>query len=145
MSMEEQSNNLLDCCLFFTANSLARVITRMGEEEFSRVGMTPSSAFLLTLAIEQPGILQKELAEKLHLAPSTVSRLVDSLERGGLIEKDGQGRNTLISATAQGRASKPKILEAWKGLYQRYSEILGEEEGQSLTRITREACQKLEG
>lgn len=142
--MSEQSENLLDCCLFFTANSLARVITRMGEEEFARVGMTPSSAFLLTLAIEKPGTLQKELAEKLHLAPSTVSRLVDSLQASGLVEKEGQGRNTLISPTPQGLAMKKKIYQAWMSLHDRYSGILGEQEGREITRMTREAYQKLD-
>ena len=40
--MESKTNNPLECCLYFTANSLARNITRMGEEEFAVLGMTPS-------------------------------------------------------------------------------------------------------
>lgn len=139
------SQGLLDNCLFFTANSLARVITRLGEEEFQRTGMTSSSAFLLMHVVEEPKILQKELADRLHLAPSTVSRMVDSLVRAGLVIKEGSGRNTLISPTPAGRDRIPDIQAAWKSLYRRYCEVLGKDAADELTRLTREAMQKLEG
>ncbi len=141
--MENNTSNTLECCLFYTANSLARVITRMGEEEFAGVGMTPSYAFLLTLVIDSPGISQKELAELLNMAPSTVSRFVDALDKRGLIGKEGQGRNTFIHPTEKGKALKPRIEEAWMGLYERYSRILGKGQGDELTRLTAEASRKL--
>lgn len=141
--MEEKTDNPLECCLFFTANSLARAITRMGEEEFAGVGMTPSYAFLLSLATDSPGISQKELAEALHMAPSTVSRFVDTLEKRGLIRKEGQGRNTYIHATEKGANLKPQITACWEGLYDRYSKILGKKHGDMLTKLTAEAGNKL--
>jgi DNA-binding MarR family transcriptional regulator len=139
-----QPSSLLDCCLFFTANSLARVVTRMGEEEFARTGLSPSSAFLLSLAAEQPGVSQKELAESLHLAPSTVSRMVDALARRGLVAKESRGRNTYVTPTQAGLDMLPAVQEAWKSLYRRYSAVLGEEAGQELTRLTREAYRALD-
>jgi len=141
--MECKKSNPLECCLFFTANSLARVMTRMGEEEFAGVGMTPSYAFLLTLAIDSPGISQKELAEILNMAPSTVSRFVDALVQRGLVRKEGQGRNTYIHPTEKGEALKPQISEAWASLYERYSRIVGKDKGDELTRLTAEAYHKL--
>lgn len=100
--MECKPDNLLECCLFFTANALARTITRMGEEEFAAVGMTPSYAFLLTLVFEQPGITQKELAARLQLAPSTVSRFVEALERKGYLSREVRGRETCVFPTRPG-------------------------------------------
>ena len=141
--MNSEKSNPLECCLFFTANSLARVITRMGEEEFASVGMTPSYAFLLTLVIDSPGISQKELAETLNMAPSTVSRFVDTLEKRGLVSKADQGRNSFIHPTEKGASLQPAISEAWKGLHVRYSRILGEQHGEDLTRLTAEASHKL--
>lgn len=134
----------LECCLFFNANSLARIITRMGEEEFARVGMTPSYAFLLTLAIDRPGISQKELANLLHMAASTVSRFVDALVAKGLIAKEIEGRNTFIHPTEAGRNLQPAIASAWKGLSDRYSGILGAEEGARLAETIAGACRKLQ-
>jgi DNA-binding MarR family transcriptional regulator len=141
--MDDKAPNKLECCLFFTANSLARVITKMGEEEFSNVGMTPSYAFLLTLAIENPGISQKELAAHLHMAPSTVSRFVDALIHKNLLTKETEGRNTYIFPTDQGILRGPQIQKAWLGLYERYSEILGKDEGDALTELTAQASKKL--
>ena len=69
-----KSNTILHNCLYFTANSLARVITRMAEEEFRATGLSPSHAFLVMLVNDKPGIGQKELCEQLYLAPSTVTR-----------------------------------------------------------------------
>ncbi len=141
--MNDKKTNILECCLFFTANSLARVITKMGEEEFSTLGMTPSYAFLLTLAIEQPGISQKELAANLHMAPSTVSRFVDALVHRGLISKTNEGRNTYIFPTEEGESCKDDIGKAWLRLYERYSRILGKEQGDLLTEMAAKASRKL--
>lgn len=134
----------LDCCLFFTANSLARDITRMGEEEFASIGMTPSYALLMMLAVDSPGISQKEIAAGMNMAPSTVSRFIDSLVRRGLLQKDVQGRSTYIHPTDKGVQLKESIQEVWKNLYDRYSKILGQEYGDDLTRLCLEASRKLQ-
>jgi DNA-binding MarR family transcriptional regulator len=138
------SGELLHCCLFFTANALARQVTHMAEEEFGMVGLAPSHAFLLMLTMERPGISQKDLAASLHLAPSTVSRFVDALVRRGLVEKETTGKTTHVRATAAGEAMRDPIGEAWKRLYHRYSAKLGAAEGDELTRIIHEASVKLE-
>lgn len=138
------SDSLLDNCLFFSVNSLARVMTTLGEEELGRIGMTPSAAYLLLVVIEEPGILQKDLAERLHLAPSTVSRMIDAMERKQLVIKEGQGRSTHISPTSQGRNQQTAIHEAWRAVYNRYCDVLGKEEAELLTRLTREAFVKFE-
>ena len=71
---EKTASHLLNSCLYFTASTLCRHITRMAEEEFMKVGVSPSHAYLLLVTQERPGISQKEAAEYLTLAPSTVSR-----------------------------------------------------------------------
>lgn len=139
------TDRMFECCLFFTANSLARAITRLGEECFAAVGMTPSYAFLLLLAEERPGIAQKELAEALRLAPSTVSRFVDALVRRGLLSKEGEGRNVLVRLTSDGEAAIPTIRAAWRRLHDGYSDALGTDLGETLTCLTNEAARKLEG
>ena len=142
--MEPKKTNTLECCLFFTANSLARDITRIGEEEFARIGLTPSHAFLLMLAIESPGISQKELSQSMNMAPSTVSRFIDVLAKRELLEKVGEGRVTYIHPTPQGEQLQKSITEVWASLYNRYSKILGKEQGDQLTRHCLEASRKLQ-
>lgn len=138
------TDNLLCNCLYFTANSLARSITRMAEECFHTTGLSPSHAFLMLLVNENPGITPKELAAQLHLAPSTVTRFVDALERRGYLTRKSEGKVSHILPTAAGKALKEPIAAAWKDLFHRYSRILGEDAGIELTRVLYEAGTKLD-
>jgi DNA-binding MarR family transcriptional regulator len=141
--MADDSCDLLQCCLYFTANSLARAVTRLADEAFRRVGMSPSHAFVLMLVIDRPGISQQELAEHLRLAPSTVSRFVDTLVARGLVAKGRRGKTTVLDPTASGAGLREPIAAAWRGLYDAYSERLGQDTGDALTRETYAACEKL--
>ncbi len=129
------SNELLHNCLYFTANTLARNINRLAEEAFGPTGLSSSHALLLMLINEQPGISQKELAEAMHLAPSTMTRFVNVLMQRGLAVKESRGKLAIVHPTSQGQEMQPVIMESWKRLYHRYSAILGELEGVELTRV----------
>lgn len=114
-------------CLFFTANRLSRVITKMAEDEFAVSGMSPTSAFLLMAVFEKDGISQKELGQILHLQPSTVTRLIEKLAAKNLLYNRVEGRLSLIFATDRGKAMEPVIHECWNSLRSRYTAILGKE------------------
>jgi len=136
--------SILHHCLYFTANSLARVITRMAEEEFRRTGLSPSHAFLMMLVNDHPGIGQTELGEQLNLAPSTVTRFIDLLvHRGYLIRKKSDGKVSRVYATEAGRNLRKPIAEAWKSLHQRYAKVLGLKKGDELTAMIDAASDKL--
>ncbi|MGQ5396608.1 MarR family winged helix-turn-helix transcriptional regulator [Paenibacillus sp. M.A.Huq-84] len=120
-------------CLYFTANRLGRVISKMAEDEFATSGLSPTSAFLLMAVFEKEGISQKELGEMLHLQPSTVTRLIEKLVIKGLITSRVEGRLSLIFATDKGKAMDETINECWNNLRKRYSELLGEKEGDDLS------------
>lgn len=140
----DDASELLSCCLYFTAGSLARVVTRLAEEEFKPTGLSPSHAFLLMLAVSGPGSRQKELGEGLQLAPSTVTRMVDALVQDGLVTRETEGREARIRPTAAGRRRIPKLERAWKKLYERYSAVLGHAAGDELTRRIDEAARALQ-
>lgn len=129
------SSDLLHNCLYFTANTLARNINKMAEEAFGPTGLSSSHALLLMLINEQPGASQKELAEAMHLAPSTMTRFVDMLVRRGLATKESKGKLAIVHPTDKGLKMQPVIMESWKRLYLLYCDILGEQEGVELTRV----------
>ncbi len=138
------TKGVLRDCLYFTANALARSITRMAEEEFRPTGLSPSYAFLLMLVAEQPGTGQKELGEALQLAPSTVTRFVDALAHRDLVTRKSSGRTAAVSPTTKGRQLLPAIHQAWSRLRQRYTARLGKAAGQTLTRQMDRAQVELE-
>ena len=120
-------------CLYYSTNAFARAMTRMAEEEFAATGLTPSYAFVLMTVNSQPGIQPKELSQHMKLTPSTVTRLVEKLEAGGFLERQIHGRSTEINPTAKGLELNDKIKKAWRNLYKRYSNLIGENEGKELT------------
>ena len=142
--MSENTNNYLTDCLFFTANSLTRSITRMAEEEFARWRLSPSHAFMLMRVVEQPGVTQKELAKHLHLAQSTVSRLAEKLVQRGYATKKIQGKMAQVFPTLEGQEQLPVITECWRSLFDRYKKVLGEETALKLTDLTNDAYVKIE-
>lgn len=139
----KKTETLLHNCLYFTANSLSRKITRLADECFRVTGLSPSHAFLMMLVNDTPGICPNQLSSYLNLAPSTVTRLVDTLINKGLLTKTSQGKNTFIQLTEQGQALQSSIADAWKVLYVKYSDILGEQQGKDLTAILDAANRKL--
>ena len=139
-----ETSKILHHCLYFTANALSRVITRMAEQEFMPTGLSPSHAFLMMLVADEPGIAQKRICEQLHLAPSTITRFVDSLAHRGYLKRKNNGKAVLIYPTESGNALSGEIAAAWKRLYRQYSEVLGEEAGVELTSLIDKAARKLE-
>ncbi|WP_432666642.1 MarR family transcriptional regulator [Wukongibacter baidiensis] len=134
----------LGCCLFFTANKLARIITKMGEEEFTKTGLSPNYAFLLVAVYNYPGISPKEISQKLHIAPSTITRFVDKLESKGLVTRKYEGKKSYIYLTEKGIEIQEEISKCWENLYHRYSKSIGYEEGKELTLLINDVSDKLE-
>lgn len=138
-----KSKHILHNCLYFTATSLARVITRMAEEEFRSTGLSPSHAFLMMLVNDHPGIGQKALCEQLHLAPSTVTRFIDTLVYKGFLTREADGKTSRVYPTIEGKTLQKPIEDAWKKLHHRYAEVLGLKAGDDLTAMIDQAGAKL--
>lgn len=138
-----KSQTILHNCLYFTANALARVISRMAEEEFRKTGLSPSHAFLMMLVTDAPGIGQSELCDRLHLAPSTVTRFIDTLVHRGYLTRQSEGKASKVYATPSGERLRGPIEDAWCALHQRYAKVLGLKQGDDLTALIDEAGRKL--
>jgi DNA-binding MarR family transcriptional regulator len=138
------TENLLHKCLYFTANRLARTVTKMADDAFRPTGLSPAHAFALMLVNAQPGQSQSGLTEKLAIASSTLTRFIDQLEHRGLVERNVQGKNSFLFPTAKGKGLQRELEKCWQGLYHRYSEILGYKEGDQLARKVGAASSCLE-
>ncbi|WP_276356199.1 MarR family winged helix-turn-helix transcriptional regulator [Cohnella caldifontis] len=136
--------SFLHNCLFFTANRLSRAITKIAEEEFAETGLSPMYGYLIRLAIGTPGISQKELAEKLSVAPSTLTRFVDKLEARKLVERRVSGKTVQVYPTDKARGMEEAIRRASRKLHDRYDAILGEESSTALTETVLKASRRLE-
>lgn len=131
-------------CLYYSSNTLGRVMTRMAEEEFSITGLAPSYAFLLMSVNDKPGIQPCELSEQMQLSPSTVTRLIEKMEHRVYVTRKTNGKFTKVYPTEESLKLDMKIKKAWRNLYNRYTTLLGEGKGDELTVLVYAASKKLD-
>jgi len=67
--------------------NLARLIRTEADKRARAHGMTRAQWMILVRLQQQPGLLQKELAEILEVEPITVARLIDRHEARGMVER----------------------------------------------------------
>lgn len=110
---------------------------------FSKLGIKPSEFLLLHILLEHghdtsAGMKVTELSEKLQITPSAVTHTINSLEKGGFIERlaaPNDRRIVLVRAT-------DKSKEIMKGLYAERVEFieglvtyLGEQDSKEFIRL----------
>ncbi|MCQ9215238.1 MarR family winged helix-turn-helix transcriptional regulator [Streptococcus gallolyticus] len=141
--MSKNIQESLDSCLFFTVKKLDRALNKLAEESFQKVGMTPTYAFILLILAEEDGKLQKDIAQILYIAPSTLTRLVEKLIYKGYVTTLTEGRTRKVYLTVNGRELLPDIREAWDNLHARYKAILGDDYADDLASIININSEKL--
>lgn len=138
---------MFERCLYFNVNALARAVTRIWDDAFKELGLSPAHAYLLRLVLSSPGISHKAVANELRLEKSTITRFVDSLQDKGLVMRSRQGaedsREQRIFPSEKAKDMQ-KALEA-KGntLFKRMQSRLGETELKSLVAQLREVTRLL--
>ena len=130
-------------CLYFTANALARKIEKLANESWKRVNLSPSHAYLLLLTLEHPGIQPTAIAEQLQLQPSTVTRLIEKIEKQKLIVRTTEGKLTNVYPTPKGKELLPKLMECLADFQARYTGLLGKEESARLVQNMGKFADKL--
>jgi DNA-binding MarR family transcriptional regulator len=120
--------------MYFVANALGRRIEKLAIESWKRVDLSPSHAYLLMLAIEEPGIQPTGLSEQLILTPSTITRLIEKLEDKGLVTRETEGKLTKVYPTAKAKELYPTLQECLTHFVENYSAILGKDESQKIVR-----------
>jgi DNA-binding MarR family transcriptional regulator len=95
--------------------AVKRFRARMRAETATAEGWTISQLSTLARIIDDGPLTASELAHAEHVRPQSVGELVAALRDGGLIATQpdpGDGRKTLLSATAEGRALRDGVLAA---------------------------------
>lgn len=131
-------------CLYFTANALARKVEKIAIESWKKADLSPSHAYLLMLALDEPGIQAGRLAEQLQLTPSTVSRLLEKLETKKLVIRAAEGKQINVYPTQKAKDMKPLLKECIDDASEKYSKILSKEESKQLIKNMSQVADKLE-
>ena len=140
----DENDCRLNDCLFFSCAKLARVLGKTADDAFSKTGLSPSHALLLYIVNQNGEIHQKEIGERLHLTPSTITRFVEKLEGKRLVSRKTNGKNVYICTTEKGLLLQSEIIIAWNDLHTVYEDILTEDETRQFIEISRKLLEKLE-
>lgn len=132
--MVKVDDSVLSMCLYFTSNRFARYMTRVAEKVFGKIDLSPAYVYLLVIVHQYPGITQKELCEKLSIAPSTSTRFIDKLEKLNLVSRQSKWKETQIHLTEKGAQLSEDIDECFEEFNRQYTSILGEERSQTLAK-----------
>lgn len=96
---------------------VAVIIRKRGREILSSYGITPPQLNALVILIEDGEITMGELCDKMYLACSTATDLIDRMERNGLIarERDQNDRRVIrLRVLEPGRQVIDEVMKARK-------------------------------
>lgn len=95
--------------VFQLLDTVAKKLTQLQREGIKIVSLTPPQYSILGLLWERDGRPLSELASACCCSPSTVTGIVDTLEKKGLVTRElnpEDRRSFLVQLTAQGEALK---------------------------------------
>ena len=130
-------------CLLFSVNSLSRKLTAMAEKEFKVTGLSSSLGFVLMQLNKKPGLLASDLSKAVQLNPSTVTRLVDKLEREGFLYRHVEGKYVRIYPQKKSLSLDKDLRKAWKKVFENYVAVLGQDSAQELVEAVNNASAAL--
>ncbi|MGC5165503.1 MarR family winged helix-turn-helix transcriptional regulator [Luteimicrobium sp. DT211] len=96
----------------FALSQLGSYVSDAFASAVREVGLSPSEAGVLRLLSREPGLSQRELANRLGTQPSRVVALVDGLEGRGLVVRrrsETDRRNYELHPTDDARALGPRL------------------------------------
>ena len=115
-------------CIYFASNALARKTEKLAVAAWKKVDLSPSHAYLLMIVLDEPGVQPGTLSSELHLAPSTVTRLIEKLESKKLVARTTEGKTTAVYPTTKSKDMKPLLLECVEAFDKSCMALAGKEE-----------------
>jgi DNA-binding MarR family transcriptional regulator len=112
--------------MHLAVNSFSREVSQFFDAYFESYNLATSYIELLLLVHKHEKITQKEIAEEMNLAPSTITRFIKKLEKKGLTDKEKDGRAALIVLSADGRKMISEFSERYEKAISDLKNKLGE-------------------
>ena len=131
-------------------NFLLRMICQAQRSQMSdalaEIGLYAGQEMFLWHLWRQEGLTQSQLVERMCVQPPTVSKMLDRLEKAGLVERRSDAENNHLSRvylTEQGNVQKLAVRAIWMNIEQRLTQELSVEERIVLRRLLLQVHQNL--
>jgi len=109
--------------LYFAVAKFNRNITRIADNEFKKINLPPSYAFLLMLLHEWKELTPSQISSSLDIKPSTTTRFLDKLQKQGLINRRVEGKYSYISLSNIGIGKMPEIIGIYETMEYKFSKL----------------------
>jgi DNA-binding MarR family transcriptional regulator len=120
-------------CLAQRVLLVNRTITGLYNDALRPLGMTVTQLTFLVIVARRGPVSPGEVAKRLNMDKSTLSRNVRLMEdHGWLSVSPDQGRSQLLTIESRGRKLIEKALPLWQGAQERARELLGERGARSI-------------
>ncbi len=121
----------IDECLGFIANRLVKVFHRAFDEKLTEFGLTSAQFCVLAKLLEEEGLTQTELANRLYIESPTLVRTLDKMEEAGIIERrrDPKDRRAYhIFLLPKGKTLKDMVQKVGRQVHEEATDGLTKEE-----------------
>ncbi len=129
--------------LYYTTTAFSRQISSIAETAFMDLGLTPSDAYLIMVVNEKPNVQPTEISEKILLAPSTITRMIEKLEKRSIVTRTQEGKYTYVAVTTKGKDLYTNIIATWDNIQATFTNKLNEDTVSLLVQNTSDAAAKL--
>ena len=123
-------------------NLLLRMICQAQRSQMSdalaKIGLYAGQEMVLWHLWQEEGLTQSQLVERMCVQPPTISKMLDRLEKVGLVERRPDAENSHLSRvylTGQGHMSQRAVRDIWIDIEQRLIQRLSVEERIVLRRL----------
>jgi DNA-binding MarR family transcriptional regulator len=123
-------------------NFLLRMICQAQRNQMSdalaEIGLYAGQEMFLWHLWREEGLTQSQLVERMCVQPPTVSKMLDRLEKAGLVERRPDAENSRLSRvylTERGNIQKLAVRAIWTDIEQRLTRRLSVEERIVLRRL----------
>lgn len=133
-------------CTNFKLRQLLRSVTRLYDAQIGQAGLKGSQFSLLSFVLDLGPIAPTELASRMGMDASTLSRnLRPLIDKGWVLQGPGaDARGRLVSITPTGIAKQAEARLCWKRAQQSLNQLLGGADVAALHRMIDRAQSRLQ-
>ncbi len=129
----------------YKLSRVMRKVNRYYDSYFSHYGITPSQFYVLSMVWEKDGVKFKDLAKSLEMDGSTLTSILDRMERLELVERRADPedrRSLLVFLKEKGKDNIAEITRLAEKLNQEIKEHFSDEEFATFERVLEELFQE---
>ena len=134
-------------CTCFSVRRLSRMVTQIYDQRLGALGLKVTQYSLLAHVRSLPGVTMGELAARMGMDRSTLTRNLRPLSQAGWIAtaRGADARAVTVELTDAGRALLTRARPAWRAAQSELAERLGSTRTQALHALADEASAVLGG